>query len=197
MSLKSDRVILFLCAAAVLGAGLIAATLYAWGQPLICTCGYIQLFVSSIWSSGNSQHVADWYTFSHVAHGMLVILLGRIFPGLLTMPVLISIAIVTGVLFEIVEHTDWVLGKFRAMNVNQGYVGDSVLNSVADYVSMWIGFALAAAVRTSWIVISIVILEIGSAAIGRDNLSLTTIRLVHDFEAIDSWQQEINPRNEK
>ena len=123
-----------LYAVAVLGGFAIAATLWAWGQPLICTCGYVKLWEGFIWSSGNSQHITDWYSLSHIVHGMLVVLLSRTGIALFSYPVLLSIAIVTGVAWEIVEHTDWVLNKFREVTVYQGYIGDSVLNSVMDYV---------------------------------------------------------------
>jgi hypothetical protein len=54
-----------------ISAGLfIAAILALWGQPWICTCGEIHLWVGSIFHSGNSQHIADWYTLSHILHGV-------------------------------------------------------------------------------------------------------------------------------
>ena len=51
---------------ALAGLPIIGLTLWAWGQPLICTCGDICLRVSSIVDRGNSQHIApvqaidDW-----------------------------------------------------------------------------------------------------------------------------------------
>ncbi|MEX0338275.1 MAG: DUF2585 family protein [Arenibacterium sp.] len=183
-----------LYALAVLGGLVIGATLWAWGQPLICTCGYVKLWEGFIWSSGNSQHIADWYSLSHVIHGMLIILLGRIAILRLSYPVLLIIAITTGIAWEIVEHTDWVLNRFRDVTVYQGYIGDSVLNAVMDYVWMWAGFFLARGMATFWVVILVAALEIVAALIGRDCLTFTTIQVLFPLEAIDAYQQEINPQ---
>lgn len=183
-------------AAAVLGAFAIALTLWAWGQPLISANGEIRLWVGSIWSSENSQQVADWYTLSHVIHGMLVVLVGRAFGRWIGYPVLLSVAIATGVAWEIVEHTDWVLDQFRATTIYQGYLGDSVLNAVCDYLFMLAGFFLANALRTLWVFALIVVLEIGSALTARDSLTLTTLQLVYPIPAIEAWQQETNPRSQ-
>ena len=180
-------------AAAVLGGLVIGATLWAWGQPLICTCGYVRLWEGLIWSSGNSQHVADWYSLSHVIHGMLVVLLGRLLGGRLPDAWLFAIAIATGMAWEIVEHTDWVLGQFREVTVYQGYIGDSVLNAVMDYVWMWAGFFLARALPTPWIVAVIAAMEVVAAVFGRDCLTFTTIQVIYPLEAIDAYQQAINP----
>lgn len=186
-------VILALHATAILGAVAVGATLWAWGQPLICTCGYVRLWVGSIFSSGNSQHVADWYTLSHITHGFLVVILGRLVAPRAGLAPLYLVAIATGVAWEIVEHTDLVLDRFRATTIYQGYIGDSVLNAVADYVFMLGGFFLAASIRIRWVILLATALEVTSATVARDSLLLTTIQVIRPSEAIDAWQQEINP----
>lgn len=181
---------------AALGGLIIAVTLWSWGQPLICTCGYVKLWEGFIWSSGNSQHIADWYSLSHVVHGMLIVLIGRMARGAITYPVLLLMAIVTGMAWEIVEHTEWVLGRFREVTVYQGYIGDSVLNSVMDYVWMWAGFFAARAVSAFWVVALIAGMEVVSATFGRDCLTFTTLQVIYPLEIIDTYQQAINPRNQ-
>ncbi len=178
---------------AALGALVIGVTLWSWGQPLICTCGYVQLWVGNVFSSGNSQHIADWYTLSHFVHGMLVVLVARVLLPRLDDRAVFAIALITGIGWEILEHTDWVLDRFRAETLYQGYTGDSVLNAVADYLFMFAGFVVARSLSTLWILIVIALLEITSAFIARDSLALTTLMLIHTFEPIEAWQQELNP----
>lgn len=179
--------------AALGGAVLVAAVLYAWGQPLICTCGYVRFWVGSVFSSENSQQIADWYTLSHIVHGMLIVLLGRIFFPRAGFAALFSVAIATGVAWEIVEHSDWVLDRFRATTLYQGYLGDSVLNAVADYLWMLGGFLVANAMRTGLVVAAILALEVTATVMARDSLVLTTLMVVSPIDAIEQWQQELNP----
>lgn len=178
---------------AVSGILIIAGTLYAWGQPLICTCGDIKLWVGSIFDSGNSQHIADWYTLSHILHGVLIALGGRLLLPRLSFNALFLTAIVTGIGWEVVEHTDFVLDAFRATTINQGYFGDSVLNAVADYVWMMGGFFAAYAMRTYTVVGLVAALELSAAFVARDSLALSTLMLIYPVDAVDAWQQEINP----
>ncbi|MEJ6397653.1 DUF2585 family protein [Yoonia sp. 208BN28-4] len=172
---------------------IIAVTLLAWGQPMICTCGYIAPWISSIFHSGNSQHIADWYTLSHILHGVLVTLAGRLFFPQISAPWLLAIAALTGIAWEIVEHTEWVLGAFRATTINQGYYGDSVLNAVMDYIFMLGGFFAARALPTLWVIVLVVVLELTAAIFGRDSMVLSTLMLVYPIEAVNDWQQELNP----
>ncbi len=183
--------------AAVLGAVLIGVTLWAWGQPLTSTSGEFRFWVGNVWSGENSQQVADWYTLSHIIHGMLVAFIGRLLAPWVTYPMMLAAAIGTGVAWEIVEHTDWVLGKFRATTIYQGYLGDTVLNAVADYVFMMGGFFFASAVTLRWVVAVILAFEVAAAAIARDSLALSTLSVVYPIEAVEAWQNEHNPRNQE
>ncbi len=187
MSLKS------LYFAAVAGVFVIGGVLWLWGQPLICTCGEVKLWVGSVFDSGNSQHIADWYTMSHILHGVLIALIGRLAFPRVRFEWLFLTAIVTGVGWEIVEHTDFVLDAFRATTINQGYTGDSVLNAVADYIWMMGGFFAASAMRTVFVLIVVLGLELTAAISARDSLVLSTIMLVYPIEGIEDWQQDINP----
>ena len=179
---------------ALLGLVAIGLTLWAWGQPLLSKSGAFHLWVNSIWSGENSQQVADWYTLSHILHGMLIALIGKALVGRGGLGAVYAVAIATGTAWEIVEHTDWVLGQFRESTVYQGYLGDTVLNAVMDYVFMLGGFWVAWSLRPLLAVGLALALELGSAAFARDSLSLSTLNFFFDVPWLDAWQDEINPR---
>lgn len=184
----------FLYGFAIAGLFIIAGTLWAWGQPVICTCGQVKLWVGSIFDSGNSQHIADWYTLSHILHGVLIALGGRILFPRLGFNALFAVAIITGIGWEIVEHTNFVLEAFRSTTVNQGYTGDSVLNAVSDYIWMMGGFFAAIAMRTLSVVGMVAALELTAALVARDSLALSTLMLVYPLQSVENWQQEMNPQ---
>ncbi len=178
----------------LLGAAIIGVTLWSWGQPLVSRNGRILLWVGSIWSSENSQQVADWYSLSHAVQGVLVGLAGRALRRWIGFPVALAVVLVIGVGWEVVEHTDWVLNRFRAATIYQGYVGDTVLNAVCDYLFMLAGFFAAIAMPV-WVGIGLaLLLEVGSAVAARDSLVLTTVQLIHPVPVIAAWQDAINPR---
>jgi hypothetical protein len=179
--------------ALVLGGFVIGVTLWAWGQPLVSRSGEIRLWVNLIWSSENSQQVADWYSLSHAILGMLIALVGRALAPRVPHATVLALLLVVGVGWEIIEHTDFVLDRFRGQTIYQGYMGDTVLNAVSDYIFMLAGFFLASALPWRWGLVLMLGLEILSAAVARDSLILTTIRVIHPIPAIADWQDATNP----
>jgi hypothetical protein len=177
----------------ILGGIAIGVTLWAWGQPLVSRSGEIRLWVNSIWSSENSQQIADWYSLSHAILGMLIALIGRRLAPRVPYPAILTLVLVIGVGWEIIEHTDLVLDRFRGQTIYQGYVGDTVLNAVMDYIFMLAGFFAAMALPFRLALFLMLGLEILSAVVARDSLVLTTIRVIHPIAAIADWQDATNP----
>jgi Protein of unknown function (DUF2585) len=186
-------VVRLLYVAMVLGGIAIGVTLWAWGQPLVSRSGEIRLWVNLIWSSENSQQVADWYSLSHAILGMLIALVGRGLAPRVPYAAVLTVLLVIGVGWEIIEHTDFVLDRFRGQTIYQGYMGDTVLNAVSDYIFMLAGFFLAMALPIRWGLVLMLGLEILSAVVARDSLLLTTLRVVYPIKAISDWQDETNP----
>ncbi len=165
-----------------------AFVLYLFGQPAICECGYIKMWEGGVGTPGNSQHIADWYTFSHIIHGFIFYaLLSYFFPRLSVWQRLV-IAIGIEGMWEIAENSPQVIEHYRQQALAAGYTGDSMLNSIADTFWMSLGFVLAARLPT-WATISLaVVFELFVAYMIRDNLTLNIIGLVHVFPAISAWQ---------
>jgi len=165
-----------------------ALVLFLLGQPLIAADGRIKLWEGVVLSPGNSQHITDWYTFSHILHGFLFyglvwLLFRRQSVGL---RFLMCVGLEAG--WEILENTPMVIDHYRKQALAQGYTGDSIVNSVSDNVAMMLGF-LAAWRLPVWAVVALGLgMEAFVAYSIRDNLTLNVLNLIHGFEAIATWQ---------
>ena len=165
-----------------------AAILYAMGQPPICECGRIVLWQGDVTGPENSQQVTDWYTPSHVIHGFLFYALARLLLRRAPLSARLLLAVAIEVAWELAENSPPVIERYRQQALAQGYVGDSILNSVMDTVAMAAGFLLARLLPVGATVGLALVLEVAVAWAIRDNLTLNVIQLIHPIEAVSRWQ---------
>jgi hypothetical protein len=177
---------------ALFGAFLIVAIaagiLLAMGRPPICTCGTVALWEPSADSARTSQMLADWYSPSHLIHGLLFYWLlwlafrrwpvGRRFLAALTIEAA----------WEVIENTPMIIDRYREATVALGYTGDSVINSMSDILMMALGFLIARRVPVWASVVLALALELAALLVIRDNLTLNVIMLVAPNDAIHAWQ---------
>lgn len=166
-----------------------AGTLYAMGHPLICKCGTVKLWHSGRGDSEMSQHISDWYTYSHVLHGVVFYwLISLVAAGRLSVAARLLIAVFIEAGWEVLENTPLIIDRYRAVTISRTYYGDSIINSVSDILSMIVGFFLAARLP-AWITVAlIIVVEVGLLILIRDNLLLNIIMLIHPIDAIRTWQ---------
>ncbi len=145
-------------------------------------------FEGDIWSAAQSQRVADPYSVTHIVHGFL-------FYGLLCLvarqqPITVRLvaALALEAIWEILENSPIIIDRYRAVTIAQGYVGDSILNSVADIVMAGIGFLMAWRLRVAVSLALVVLAEVLMLLVYRDNLTLNIVMLVWPLDAIREWQ---------
>jgi hypothetical protein len=165
-----------------------AFTLHAMGRVWTCTCGRIRLWAGGVKTPDNSQQLSDWYSFSHIIHGMIFYaVLRAILPRLAVRWRLLIAVIVEGG-WELLENSPIIIDRYRAATIAIGYTGDSVLNSMSDIVMMMIGFGIAAKLPWKWTLGLALAMELITLILIRDNLTLNVLMLAWPIDAIRDWQ---------
>ena len=171
----------------------VAAGILLWmGREPICKCGNIKLWQGTVMSSENSQHITDWYTFSHIIHGFLFYGLFWLIRRLTGLPISFGLALLLSIIvesaWEITENTDAVINHYRSATISLDYYGDSVLNSVSDILSMVLGFIIARLAPVWLTVTSALAMELIGGWLIRDNLTRNVIMLLWPMDWIKAWQ---------
>jgi hypothetical protein len=165
-----------------------AAVLRALGRPLICTCGEIRLWYGDLFGSGLSQHLSDWYSFTHLTHGFVFYAVLSLAAPRASLGLRLALAMGLEVSWEVAENTPLVIDRYRQSALAQGYVGDSVVNSLSDTCFAVLGFMLASVLPVRLSVAIVLINEAALAYLIHDNLLLNIVQLAHPTKSLSDWQ---------
>ena len=165
-----------------------AGVLLAMGRNPICTCGTVDLWVGGRDSPKTSQMLSDWYSFSHIVHGLLFYATLWLVARRWRVEWRLVAALLVEASWEVFENTPFVIDRYRTATAALGYTGDSVINSVSDILMMVLGF-LAARKLPVWASVALVLaLELIPLLVIRDNLTLNVWMLLAPSRSIATWQ---------
>ena len=169
---------------------LTGVVLLLMGRVPVSKSGRILPWVGTVHGPENSQQIFDWYSFSHVIHGIAFyygfrwLTRGRASPG-----ALLVMAVAFEAAWEVFENTPFTIERYRKATIALDYYGDSVLNSLCDVGCCVLGFFLAARLPGWASIVLVVATELFVLAFIRDNLALNILMFLYPVEAIRRWQQ--------
>lgn len=158
------------------------------GRVWWCRAGDYLPWSWDIWTTHNSQHLIDPYTFTHILHGVLEFwLIGLVFRR---MPLVwrVALAIFIEGTWEVAENTNYIINRYREATISLDYFGDSIINSLADILACGTGFVIAYKLRFLKSLALFVVTEIILIFWIRDSLLINILMLIYPIDAIKQWQ---------
>lgn len=163
-----------------------AAILWLMGRPPICRCGTMEWWGAV--GPEQSQMLADWYSPSHIIHGILFYAAFALLLKKVPVERRFLYALFLECAWELVENSPVIINRYREATIALGYTGDSILNSVSDIAMMAAGFLLARKLPVWASVALVVLLEIVPLMVIRDNLTLNVWMLIAPNDWVRGWQ---------
>ena len=159
------------------------------GRNFWCPQGDLSLWSLDIWSAHNSQHLFDAYSLSHIQHG-IVFFLGLVLLGLGRENFALRVMLVATieVCWEVLENTLLIINRYREATISLDYFGDSVSNSLSDYLMCLLGLFVAHRVGWKIGLALFCLLEVSSLCWIKDSLILNILMLVAPNDLIREWQ---------
>ncbi|KXJ99011.1 MAG: hypothetical protein UZ17_ACD001002523 [Acidobacteria bacterium OLB17] len=179
-------VIIALCIGAV--AALILAS---QGRVLWCKVGDLLPWSFDIWSTHNSQHLLDPYSFTHMLHGVAEFWILFVLFGKVPVKWRLLMAVAIEACWEVAENSAFVIERYRAATISLDYFGDSILNSLSDIAFCTTGFVIASKLRFVRSLILFIATEAILILTIRDSLLLNVLMLLYPIEAVKHWQMGV------
>lgn len=167
----------------------VSTVLLVWqGRVWWCQAGDYSPWAWNIWTTHNSQHIIDPYSFTHVLHGVLEFwLIGLVFRR---MPLSwrLFIAVLIESTWEVAENSSYIIERYRTVTLSLDYFGDSIINSLADIFCCATGFAIAYKLKF-WKSLALFLATEAILIVWiRDSLLINIIMLIYPIEALKVWQ---------
>lgn len=162
--------------------------LYWQGRVWWCKVGDMSPWSSDIWTTHNSQHLFDPYTFTHILHGVIFFwIINLLFKEMPLWWKFFLIILIESV-WEFAENSNFIIERYRAATVSLDYFGDSIINSIGDVLSCAFGGFIAYKLKFWRSLIYFALTEIILLFWLRDNLTLNIVMLIYPIDAIKKWQ---------
>lgn len=170
---------------------LLAATavlLRASGRIWWCKCGGLSPLTLDVWTPHCSQHLIDAYTLSHFLHGVVFFAAFTLLRPRWSIGWRFTGSIALASFWEVLENSPLIIGRYRESTMSLDYLGDSVINSMADIGACALGFVVARRVGLWWSCLIFIAVELLMLAWIKDNLTLNVLMLVYPVPGIREWQ---------
>lgn len=175
----------------VVSGAVLAATVVAMrveGRRWWCACGEPWPWISDVWTSHCSQHLADPYSLTHLSHGLIFFGVLAIVASRLSMAWRLCAALTAAAAWEVLENSPLIINRYRAATMSLDYLGDSVVNALGDVLSCVLGFYVARRLGFVRSLVLFLVIEVFLLIVMRDNLTLNVLMLIYPVPGIKAWQ---------